>query len=308
MRLVKVANIREVLRRNWCTDDPILRNLPNLQMQNATNYLISPDQALRLDALGAEQVGDWIRNECVAGLWAYAETYGHPVSTLPGSPVSRIALLIGRAVSGVYAKVMNFRSIDPSGVGEGMPGAGETDRAVWREYYDPQSSKLRTDALRDEFTRLWDTAGPHSNPPDANATAAIVEDEAGRLEELTLEELLAKYAEQNTRKPHRPSRRISSARSYERNPLVIAIARRRASHRCEVPDCNHPAFETTEGLLYTEVHHIVPLAHGGEDTVENVACLCPAHHREVHLGARAGEAYCPVEGQASIGQSVVRQG
>jgi predicted HNH restriction endonuclease len=77
--------------------------------------------------------------------------------------------------------------------------------------------------------------------------------------------------------------------TYERNPLIIAIARRRAGNRCEVPGCAHPPFSTLDGTPYTEVHHIHPLADGGEDTIENVACICPAHHREAHLGARAPE-------------------
>lgn len=50
------------------------------------------------------------------------------------------------------------------------------------------------------------------------------------------------------------------------------------------------AHATTWGRVsYTEVHHIVPLAEGGQDTIDNVACLCPTHHREVHLGVRAVE-------------------
>jgi hypothetical protein len=113
MRLVKVASSREVLRRNWCVEDPVLRNLPNLQMQAATNYHVNRDQALRLDALWSRTGRDWTRNESVAGLWAYAETYGYSVSRLPGSAVSRVAVTIGRAVNGVYMKVMNFRSLDP---------------------------------------------------------------------------------------------------------------------------------------------------------------------------------------------------
>jgi predicted HNH restriction endonuclease len=44
-----------------------------------------------------------------------------------------------------------------------------------------------------------------------------------------------------------------------------------------------------DDLPYTEVHHIEPLSEGGEDVLENVACLCPAHHREVHIGRRASE-------------------
>ena len=77
---------------------------------------------------GPELAAIGLEIESIAGLWAYAETYGQPVSRLPGSPVARVALLVGRAVSGVYAKVMNFRSIDPRAAGEGMSGAGETDR------------------------------------------------------------------------------------------------------------------------------------------------------------------------------------
>jgi hypothetical protein len=143
MRLVKVATAREVIRRDWCIEDPVLRDLPNLKMGAGTNYPIPPDQALRLNALWNHTGRDWTRNECIAGLMAYAETYGGPVSRLPGSPVARVAVTIGRAVSGVYAKVMNFRSLDPRATGTGMSGAGDTDRAVWREYFDAQASTLR---------------------------------------------------------------------------------------------------------------------------------------------------------------------
>ena len=80
-----------------------------------------------------------------------------------------------------------------------------------------------------------------------------------------------------------------NAYEYDRNPLVITIARKRAGHSCEVHACSHPTFETSEGVRYIEVHHIVPLAEGGQDTIANVACLCPTHHREVHLGVRAVE-------------------
>ena len=38
------------------------------------------------------------------------------------------------------------------------------------------------------------------------------------------------------------------------------------------------------GQPYCAVHHVIPLAEGGEDRINNAACLCPAHHREVHQG------------------------
>lgn len=287
LRLVKVANTREVIRADWCSDDPILRDLPNLKMRASTNYRITADQAHRLDALWSRTGRDWTHNESVAGLMAYAETYGQPVSRLPGSPIAAVALTIGRAVSGVYAKVMNFRSLDPRATGSGMSGAGDVDREVWREFFDTSSSAIRMDKLREEFIRLW---GASEEMTCSAADVSVkIEDEAARLQILPLDELLAKYAAQKGQRAARPSTRVLTAREYDRNPLVITIARIRAAHRCEINDCEHAPFETNEGLPYTEVHHIIPLADGGEDTIENVACLCPAHHREVHLGRRAAQ-------------------
>jgi 5-methylcytosine-specific restriction endonuclease McrA len=290
MRIIKVASTREVIRREWCLDDPILRELTNLRMQAGTNYPVTNEQALRLGALWTRTGRDWTRNESIAGLWAYAETYGQPVSRLPRSPVARIALLVGRAVSGVYAKVMNFRSIDPRAAGEGMSGAGETDRQVWNEFFDSASSLLRTDALTREFNRLWlEAEAGNRQTAEVDAAIAVVADEAGRLEELSFDELLTKYQARSAQRSRRPTRRVLNAYEYDRDPLVITIARKRAGHRCEARNCAHPTFETSEGVAYTEVHHIIPLADGGEDTINNVACLCPAHHREVHLGVRAVE-------------------
>src|SRR6516165_495599 len=113
LRLVRVATPREVIRRDWCEEDPVLRTLPNLKMAAATNYPLAREQAERLAALWNRTGHDWTRDESVAGLWAYARTFGGPVSRLPGSPVADVALQIGRAISGVYNKVMNFRHLDP---------------------------------------------------------------------------------------------------------------------------------------------------------------------------------------------------
>lgn len=164
----------------------------------------------------------WTRDEAVAGLWAYTQTYGQPVSRLPGSPVATVALKIGRAVSGVYAKVINFRSLDPRAEGQGMSGAGETDRAVWREFYDAVSSILRSEALSHEFARLWGAVSDGVARLELAATAANVADEAIRLEGQSLDQLLTKYATANAQQPRRPSTRVLSSRAYERNPLVIA--------------------------------------------------------------------------------------
>jgi hypothetical protein len=218
MYLAKVATSREVLRRDWCLEDPILRNLANLRMQAGTNYPTTPEQALRLDALWCRTGRDWTRSEAVAGLLAYAETYGHPVSRLPSSPVARVALTIGRAVSGVYIKVMNFRSLDPRASGEGMSGASDTDKAVWQEFYDPTSSSLRMEALSTEFMRLWGNPPPNADngivtPVELAAKAASVMEEAETLETLSVDELLVRYKSQADQTSTRPARKVLSART-----------------------------------------------------------------------------------------------
>jgi hypothetical protein len=88
LRLVKTATNREILRREWLLEDPVLRELPNLKMAAGTNYPIEQHTAERLITLWNRTGRDWTRSESVAGLWAYAQTYGHQVSRLAGSPVS----------------------------------------------------------------------------------------------------------------------------------------------------------------------------------------------------------------------------
>jgi hypothetical protein len=56
MRLVKVATAREVIRRDWCIEDPVLRELPNLKMQAGTNYVSNQIRHSDLMRSGAAQV------------------------------------------------------------------------------------------------------------------------------------------------------------------------------------------------------------------------------------------------------------
>jgi HNH endonuclease len=218
------------------------------------------------------------------------QTYRQQVSRLPGSPVADVALAIGRAVSGVYNKVMNFRAIDPRDERAGMTGASETDRRVWSEFYDMAAGDLRHAELEREFARIWrSTAGNDAPPSDMGDQDAALEAQASKLAERGLDYMLEKYRLEREATPARPNVKNVVTRSYERSPLVVAIAKLRAGYRCEVPHCSHPTFICADGAPYTEVHHIEPLSEGGADVLENVACLCAAHHREVHVGQRAAE-------------------
>jgi 5-methylcytosine-specific restriction enzyme A len=71
---------------------------------------------------------------------------------------------------------------------------------------------------------------------------------------------------------------------FIRNPDVRAEALHAANGICSA--CGNPApFCRDNGTLYLEVHHRIPLADGGDDTVANAIALCPNCHREAHFGA-----------------------
>lgn len=80
-------------------------------------------------------------------------------------------------------------------------------------------------------------------------------------------------------------RREQAGLVYVRDPRVRSAALLRAGGCCEY--CDVPGFARADGAIYLETHHIVPLHEGGPDTVANVICLCPNHHREAHFGADA---------------------
>jgi hypothetical protein len=85
LRLNRVADSRETIRRRWIQEDPVLREMLILRLANATNYEVPAAQAARLNALWSRTGRDWSYAESVAGLWAYHQTYGREVSRLPGA-------------------------------------------------------------------------------------------------------------------------------------------------------------------------------------------------------------------------------
>lgn len=72
---------------------------------------------------------------------------------------------------------------------------------------------------------------------------------------------------------------------FVRDPLLRATALRRANGKCEF--CLRPGFTMSDGRVFLETHHVVPLSEGGTDSADNVAAVCPNHHREAHHGSRA---------------------
>lgn len=82
----------------------------------------------------------------------------------------------------------------------------------------------------------------------------------------------------------KPVERYVLTRVFDRNPDVIAEVLHQARGICG--GCGKPApFQRkSTGRPYLEVHHVLPLAQGGHDTVANAIALCPNCHREQHYG------------------------
>lgn len=108
------------------------------------------------------------------------------------------------------------------------------------------------------------------------------------------ENLIVKVAQRCTRKTiiaraqaasSVPEKRATTRIEFRRNPFVVLAALVRADNQCELPDCRHELFTRDDGSFYLEVHHLVPLTEGGDDSLLNVAALCPHCHRELHSGA-----------------------
>jgi hypothetical protein len=128
LRLLRVASKREVIRRPWVKDDLILRDLGVPRMAMGTNYAVLAHHAARLVALWFGTGEDWNYADAVAGLWAYQQTYGQEVSRLAGSAVAEVALIIGRVVTCIHNKVVNYRVADwlPQHADPKVVRAGET--------------------------------------------------------------------------------------------------------------------------------------------------------------------------------------
>jgi hypothetical protein len=60
--------------------------------------------------------------------------------------------------------------------------------------------------------------------------------------------------------------------------------RRRVKSRAPVASCNCDDNSEPDGSPFLETHHLIRLADGGPDTVENAVAVCPNCHRRLHYG------------------------
>ena len=79
-----------------------------------------------------------------------------------------------------------------------------------------------------------------------------------------------------------PRKIVVSTEVFVRNPDVVAEALFRADGFCQICRNRAPFIRKRSGSPYLEVHHIVTLADGGEDSIENTIAICPNCHRAAH--------------------------
>ena len=76
-------------------------------------------------------------------------------------------------------------------------------------------------------------------------------------------------------------RSYETTKSFVRDRYVCEYAKRRAKGVCQL--CGQPApFKDKNGMPYLETHHIIWLADGGDDSINNTVALCPNCHRKMH--------------------------
>lgn len=116
--------------------------------------------------------------------------------------------------------------------------------------------------------------------------APVAETEQNVWHELTEQEIsqlsdkeLARYTSvKNVKKEPKTTETVV----YYRDPYLKQMVKRIADGKCQY--CGEEApFIDKQGEPYLETHHVIRLADGGEDAIDNVVAICPNCHRKVHV-------------------------
>lgn len=92
----------------------------------------------------------------------------------------------------------------------------------------------------------------------------------------------AELIQKAAKAPKKPKSYTRASVVYERHRYVAEYAKRRAAGKCELCRMSAP-FTNASNEPFLESHHIVWLAHGGPDSIDNTVALCPNCHRKMHV-------------------------
>lgn len=158
---------------------------------------------------------------------------------------------------------------------EGGRGKLRIKKGVKLEVYSTNKKKIFLIKILDSPKNEW-----REYRPKVLSYQQIGQEEDKKIKKLNSKSI--DYLRKRLKK--KPLKRITSlVERYNRDPIVVAIALKRAKGYCEL--CKKVApFKKNDGTDYLEVHHINPLSKGGEDKENNVLALCPNCHRKLHYG------------------------
>lgn len=108
-----------------------------------------------------------------------------------------------------------------------------------------------------------------------NVSHELSEQEISKLSEKEL----ARYAAvKNVKKEPKKTETVV----YYRDPYLKQMVKRIADGKCQYCSSDAP-FVDKQGAPYLEAHHVIRLADGGQDAIDNMVAICPNCHRKVHV-------------------------
>lgn len=115
-------------------------------------------------------------------------------------------------------------------------------------------------------------------PIDEAAAMEVVDPPEKTIKKFSDQELARRAAV----KPVGKTKRTINETVYYRDPYMKEMVKRIAAGKCQL--CGKAApFIDKNNEPYLEEHHVIRLADGGQDTMENVVAICPNCHRKMHV-------------------------
>lgn len=140
-----------------------------------------------------------------------------------------------------------------------VEGKGNGIWAIRTEFYPKENAPVLIDIVEEEYK--------HS----VNASKS-----------LTINELKLIIEKQTKAKSQQAKKTCTKTTTYIRDAYVAEYCKRIANGVCQL--CNQRApFNDKGNSPYLESHHVVWLANGGSDTINNTVALCPNCHRKMHI-------------------------